>query len=166
MVIKELVDGKTTNFTISYQTDLSDVLSRAEALKATCEDDFEKLKQWFGITDGFGPSNRVKVIVDTAGFGSNGGYRPDGSSSMTINAFDHSGSTYAEDAVRAVFVAEMIEVLMSYNINVPGRTPSWQPACSDGEGLSRVAAALFYNEAYYSILISTEGSPPFLNFYR
>lgn len=160
MVISELVDGKTTNFSINYQTELSDALGRAKALKATCDADFERLRHWFGIKDGFGPSNRVKLIIDRADYGSNSGYHTDGSSSILINAFDGSGSVYVDDAVRAIFVGEMTEILMSYNIMVPGRSPSWQPLCSDGEGLSRVAAAIFYSDAYYSILVSDEVGPP------
>ncbi len=160
MVIRELVDGKTTNFSISYQSDLSDALGRAKALKTTCDIDFERLRHWFGIKDGFGPSNRVKLIIDKAGYGSNSGYRTDGSSSILINAFDGSGSIYADDAVRAIFVGEMAEILMSYNIFVPGRSPSWQPLSSDGEGLSRVAAAMLYKDAYYKVLISDEVGPP------
>jgi hypothetical protein len=118
MVITELIDGKTTNFSIRYQTDRSDALTRANALKATCEDDFKKLRQWFGITDGFGPSDRVTVTIDTARYGSNGGYIHDGKSSMLVNTFEGDG-IYANDAVRAIFVAEMSEILMSYNL-VPG----------------------------------------------
>jgi hypothetical protein len=53
MVILEPVDGKTTNFSIIYQSDtdvFSNALTRAKALKATCEKDFQELRQWFGIT--------------------------------------------------------------------------------------------------------------------
>lgn len=38
MVVKKLVDGKTTNFSIKYQTDLSDALTHAKALKAAGPD--------------------------------------------------------------------------------------------------------------------------------
>jgi hypothetical protein len=77
MVILELADCKTTNFSINYQTDLSDALGRTKALRTTCDADFERLRRWFGIKDGFGPSNRVKLIIDKADYGSNGGIRTD-----------------------------------------------------------------------------------------
>jgi hypothetical protein len=103
----------------------------------------------------------VKLIVDKASLGVNQGYHPDGSSYVLIDAFDHLGMPgYVDDAVRAVFVAEISEILMSYNIMVPGRTPSWQPGSSNGEGLSRVAAAMFYKDAYYRVLVSDELGPP------
>ena len=77
MVILELADCKTTNFSINYQTDLSDPLGRAKALRTTCDADFERLRRWFDIKDGFGPSNRVNLIIDKADYGSNGSIRTD-----------------------------------------------------------------------------------------
>ena len=56
--------------------------------------------------------------------------------------------------VFGLFVAEMIEVLMSYKGN-------WNPSNSGGEGLSRVAAELLYPEyaPRGKITSSTHGWP-------
>jgi hypothetical protein len=162
IVIINLHDGITENFIIKYDNELDNGLKRAQALKATCETDLDKLKQWFGVTSGFGTSNRVTLTIfkpskDIHFYGTNGGYMSDGTSYVLVYPFD-SSVLYGDDAVRAIFVSEMSEILMSYN-NL-GKTETWHPRGSDGEGLSRVVAAMFYKDAYYAVLVSDEVGPP------
>jgi hypothetical protein len=53
--------------------------------------------------------------------------------------------------VQSLFVAEIVEVLMSYNNQHTGTT-TWHPAGSDGEGLSRMLAGLWHPDGYYNVL--------------
>src|SRR4051812_2846925 len=140
--------GQTTNFTITYDDAFGDARHRAEALQRTCEKDFSRLASWFGVSAGFGPSNRATLQVETQSLANNNGYRANGTIRCSLHHFDGAvDSARADDAVRALFVAEFAEVLMSYR-NQTG-APAWNPAGSDGEGLSRVCAAVFYPDAYY-----------------
>jgi hypothetical protein len=140
--------GQTTNFTITYDDAFGDAKRRAEALRATCETDYAKLGSWFDVHTGFGPGNRVTLQVEKQGLARNWGYHADGTTRCSMHHFD--GATdkaRGDDAVRALFVAEFVEVLMDYrNQHV---AQAWNPAGSDGEGLSRVCAAVLYPDAYY-----------------
>lgn len=90
-------------------THYKDGLRRAKAPQATCESDFAKLRAWFTSTGGFGASNRVTVQVVPAGGGSNTEYSASGGASlMTVSGFDGNTKGPADDATRAVFVAEMV----------------------------------------------------------
>jgi hypothetical protein len=57
--------GQTTNFTYTYQDIYADAKRRAKVLMATCETDLVKIEKLFGITGGFGVSNRVTLQVDS-----------------------------------------------------------------------------------------------------
>src|SRR3978361_45100 len=145
--------GTTTNFIIKYQdTDYStnpprlfvNALRRAQQLMATCEADFRTLRGWFAINDGFGPSNLVTLQVETESLERNYGYKADGTTFIRMNPFDSaSDQALADDAVQGLFVAEAIEVLMDYR-NQKNQEISWHFNWSDGEGLSRVAAATLH----------------------
>src|SRR3954447_19014574 len=140
--------GQTTNFTITYDDAFGDARHRAEALQRTCEKDFSRLASWFGVSAGFGPSNRATLQVETQSLANNNGYRANGTIRCSLHHFDGAvDAARADDAVRALFVAEFAEVLMSYRNQTVA--PTWNPAGSDGEGLSRVCAAVFYPDAYY-----------------
>jgi len=142
--------GQTNHFTIQYQDTYADSLRRAQALQNRVESDFAKLLNWFGISAGFGPTNRVTLSVDKDSLARNYGYKKDGTTFVRMDPFQ--GATdqaLADDAVRALFVAEIVEVLMDYNNQTNGKT-TWAPSGSDGEGLSRVCAALLYPNPYYS----------------
>jgi hypothetical protein len=58
--------GQTANFTVKYQDTFANAQQRAQALKDRCETDFAQLKSIFGVTGGFGSSNRVTLRVDQA----------------------------------------------------------------------------------------------------
>ena len=150
--------GHTTNFTYLYQDNFADAKRRAQALMATCEADFSQCQKLFGVTGGFGTSNRVTLRVDQASLANNNRYHTDGSMLIVMNPFDGSAQEdLADDGVRALFIAEFVEVLMSYR-NYKTGTATWNEAASDGEGLSHVLAAFFYDDAYYKIL-----GGPFIN---
>ena len=134
---------QSTNFQVQFEstdflpTELKIVQPRAAALPSAFEADFATLCGWFGIPlgNGFGPSNRVIVTLSkTIRGASNGGYNTN-NPSMTVNV--NLGGT--QDSVVSLFVAEMIEILMSF----PGKW-RWQAGDSGGEGLSRVAADLLH----------------------
>src|SRR4051794_7390133 len=102
------VQYEETNFSA---TELPTVKRRAMAMPNSCEADFAALCGWFGlpVRKGFGPSNRVFVTLDGKIRGaSNSGYSTT-NSKMTVNVL-----APTDDAVLSLFVAEMIEILMSY----------------------------------------------------
>lgn len=152
--------GKTANFAIEYDSEFGDALRRAQALLSSCEADFAQLRGWFTSTGGFGPSNRITVFVTSYGGGGiNFRYQTDGTTKVIVDAFDGSpDKELADDATRAVFVAEVAEVLMGHQ-NFATGTTTWHPGWSDGEGLSRVSAELLYNDACYQLL----GGEPWAN---
>ena len=150
--------GHTTNFVIKYDNKIKDGLRRAKALKSSCEADFKQLRSWFTATGGFGVKNRVTVTVVKAGGGSNSRYQTGGNSWVKVNALDGSpNKKLADDGTRAIFVAEIVEVLMSYQ-DIKTKKTTWHPGWSDGEGLSRVTMELLYHEASYQLL-----GAPFVN---
>lgn len=147
--------GQTTNFTYIYQDIYVDAKRRAQALMATCEADLVKIEKLFGVSGGFGVTNRVTLQVDSppgdSAIALNNGYRTDGS---TLILMDPQNLFYledvADDAVRSEFIAEFAEVLMDYRAYQTG-TLTWNPGHSDGEGLSQVMAAYVYENAYYNV---------------
>ena len=141
--------GQTDNCDIWYQDNYSHANARAQALQSAVERDFAKMAAWFNINAGFGPSNRVKVLIDTASIARNNNYHADGTSLITITPFnDKPDNSMSANATRALFVAELVEISMSYNNQ--GRAISWNPSGSNGEGVSRLCAATLYPDAYYN----------------
>ena len=151
---------QTTNFIYTYDDTLSTAdqtaaIARANALAASCETDLTTLQGWFSVSGGLGSSNQITVIItkSIAGLGWNGGYQTSGKTQIKILPF--TGATSADAAARAVFVAEMSEVLMSYRNQQTGN-PTWIENNSMGEALSTVSEALLHPEGYYT---ATVGSP-------
>ena len=132
---------QSTNFVVQFESteftpaELAIVQPRAQAILNGFENDYGILCNWFGIVvgAGLGANNQVLVTLTKNIRGaSNGGYssyHP----RMTVNV--NIGGT--DDSVLSLFVAEMIEILMSYKGN-------WNAGDSGGEGLSRVAAELLH----------------------
>lgn len=144
--------GQTKNFVIQYQDTFTDGLRRAQALQKTVETDFAKLLGWFGVSAGFGPTNRVTVIVDQASLAFNHGYHSDGTTLVQVSPYQGTvNEDLGDDAARALFIAEISEVLMDYN-NQTTKNVTWVAGFSNGEGLSIVCTGLFYPEAYYTLL--------------
>jgi hypothetical protein len=132
----------TPNFQIQYDPadypapgELAAAQQRAQALVNGCEPDYAVLCERFGVAmgTGLGALNRVFVtLTKTVRGGSNGGYSKS-HPRMSVNP--EIGST--DDKVMAIFVAEMIEIMMSYK-------GPWNPGDSGGEGISRVAAQILH----------------------
>jgi hypothetical protein len=115
--------GTTENFVIKYEDSFAHAERRAEQLKATCESDFDVLKGWFGVTDGFGSTNRTILQVETEHLARNGGYKNDGTSFIRMDPCDGAAvQEEGDDAVQSLFVAEMIEILMSHRNKKTGVT--------------------------------------------
>ena len=84
--------GTTTNFLVTFQdTDpvtnqpLANAQRRAEQLMATCESDFAQVRGWFGINDGFGPSNRATLQVEPESLARNYGYKTGGATFIRMD---------------------------------------------------------------------------------
>jgi hypothetical protein len=142
--------GQTTNFTIKYQDDLPNAKHRAHKLMGVIESDFSTLRAWFKNVDGFGPSNRITVQLEgSQGGGWNQGYSSSGKTKIVADPYDANGTDpVADDCVMGIFVAEAIEVLMSWLNQHTGKT-TWDAGGSNGEGLSRVAFGLLHPVGYY-----------------
>jgi hypothetical protein len=140
----------TTNFVIQFNDAFNFAKQRAQKLQQSAEAEFATLRGWFQNTSGFGPSNRVTLLVDTRSLASNNGYHTNGSSLVIMNHFNAQGSDpMADDAVMGLFIAEIIEVLMSCR-DVQTGTNTWIENHSDGEGLSRMAVGLLHPASYYN----------------
>jgi len=138
---------------------------RATAVAATCDADLATLEDWFSVGGGFGPSNRVKVVFTNLdyGLGNNDGYSKDGGSLINIVPF--TGDPNGDAAARAVFVAELAEILMDYRNKVTQRT-TWLAGNSMGEALSTVCEALLHPEGYYPSPIRGPRIGPWLNYLK
>jgi len=140
----------TTNFVIQFNDAFNFAKQRAQKLQQSAEAEFATLRAWFQNTTGFGPSNRVTLRVDTKSLASNNGYHQNGTTLVIMNHFNGQGAAaLADDAVMGLFVAEIIEVLMSCRDVQTGNT-TWHEADSDGEGLSRMAVGLLHPASYYN----------------
>jgi hypothetical protein len=135
---------QSSNFLVQFESaeytsnELGIIRPRAQALPNGFEADYAKLCGWFGVAvgAGLGPANRVIVTLTKKIRGaSNTGYSTS-NPKMTVNAVI-GGS---DDSVLSLFVAEMIEILMSYK-------GKWNAADSGGEGLSRVAAQVLHPQS-------------------
>jgi hypothetical protein len=155
--------GTTANFSYLYNDSLVDpVVAKADAeyllQSGTCETDLSVMEGWFAVSGGFGPGNRINVVIDRSGaLGSNHGYQTGGATTIQVAPFDPDqpadnpglGTTTRQAQVRAVFVAEFAEVLMSYRTQVTGDSTWDHGANSMGEALSTVCEALRHPDGYY-----------------
>jgi hypothetical protein len=140
----------TTNFVIQFNDAFPFAKQRAQKLQQSAEGEFATLRGWFQNTTGFGTSNRVTLLVDTKSLASNNGYHTNGTSLVVMNHFNSQGSDpLADDAVMGLFIAEIIEVLMSCR-DFQTSNVTWVENHSDGEGLSRMAVGLLHAASYYN----------------
>jgi hypothetical protein len=155
--------GTTINFNYQYNDSLADpVVAKADAedllQSGACETDLSVMEGWFAVSGGFGPGNRINVVIDRSGsLGSNHGYQTGGATTIQVAPFDPNqpadspaiGTANRQAQVRAVLVAELAEVLMGYRTHVTG-DPTWDHgADSMGEALSTVCEALRHPDGYY-----------------
>ncbi len=141
--------GQTAYFTITYQDALVNAQRRAQALLDGVDNDFETLLDWFQLGhDGFGPSNRITVQVQTESLARNQGYKSDGTTFIAVDSLETAGNLGDEGAL-ALFVAEMSEVLMSYRAQKKGG--KWVANNSMGEGLSVFCVGTMHPKPYYTL---------------
>jgi hypothetical protein len=96
--------------------------------------------------------------VEPEALARNYGYKTGGATFIRMDPLNNfANQEQADDGVQGLFVAEIIEVLMEYR-NIKNKKISWHAKMSDGEGLSRVAAATLHPVGYYSAL-----DGPFVN---
>src|SRR5690242_2985886 len=126
---------------------IGDAFSRAMALAATCEADFEKLLELFRVPNVFGSGNRISVTIDSSiapkAAGENFGY-VDGGQSQILIVPTFAAGLNADAAARATFVHEMSEILMSYRQQkLNGK---WIANYSHGESLADICSAVLHPE--------------------
>ena len=140
----------TTNFVIQFNDAFPFAKQRAQKLQQSAETEFATLRSWFQNMAGFGASNPVTLLVDTKSLAWNNGYHPNGTTLVIMNHFNSQGADpLADDAVMGLFIAEIIEVLMSGRDVQTGKI-TWHEANSDGEGLSRMAVGMLHAASYYN----------------
>jgi hypothetical protein len=142
---------QSANFTINYDpAALPKSTTRANALFAVIENEFATLCGWFGVTGGFGAGNRVVVnfvLSLSKGGANNNGYHSDGSTTINLISRETDPSDANANAiVKMSFVAEFVEILMSYR-NTQG-PETWNAGYSHGEGLSLMCAQLRFPAGY------------------
>ena len=120
----------TTHFAVQHQDAPATFAGiqqlRAQQLRSTCESDFGYLRFQMGVpSSAFGPANRITLTVKqllTGYGGQNNGFHPGNGSEIDVAP----ASDVSDDAVRAAFVAELVEVLNSQRRNAG--TGGWSPA--------------------------------------
>jgi hypothetical protein len=142
---------QSTNFTINFDPAvLPNSPKRANALFRVVEEEFTTLTDWFGVTAGFGTGNRINInFVGSLpkGGANNFGYKSDGTTTMNLISRETDPSdSNAASIVQMSFVAEFVEILMSYR-NTQG-PETWNPSYSHGEGLSLMCAQLRFPAGY------------------
>lgn len=146
---------QSTNFNIQFDpTIFPNSPKRAQALLGVVENEFTVLTNWFNINAGFGPGNRVTVGLNMAdGSGANNnGYATGGNSTINLDAQDNNtNDADAAERVKMLFVAEFVEVLMSYNNQNGPQT--WNAGDSNGEGLSQLCSIERFRTGHYSYYI-------------
>jgi hypothetical protein len=152
--------AQTAHFLVALGDDTPATRAAAEAIAQTCEADLATLSSWFGVSwDDFPYGIWVSVDVDdkpgphadNVWFGT--------SQSPHIEVFGVGIENAAgredirDEMARMLFAAELAEVLMNFSGN------GWDPSTSNGEGLSRVAAAELHPLGYYRPAGSANNGP-------
>jgi len=132
----------TPNFIVQFDDAIPHAEEQAAALWAVVESEYLVLTDIFQVTGAFGPGNPLTLqlnVRDGAGFwGLNHGYQPAGPMTISLTVHETVPGAIAAQRVKAAFVAEFVELLMSYN-RLHGSV-AWNPAYSDGEALSQFMA--------------------------
>jgi len=134
----------TTNFNLKYDDSNAQADTMANAIAGVCETEFTALTSWFGITTGFGTSDRITVTVQSisAGGANNFGYSSRGGSVINVNFLPAGFSdANAAEIAKMMFVNEIVEIFMDFN-NKESGTTTWVAGHSDGEGLSQFCGIL------------------------
>ena len=109
----------TTNFLVQYDDALTNADKQAAALIGVVESELAALTGIFQVNNAFGPGNRVTLqlnVAPGAAFaGLNHGYQPAGPMIISFVVDETSPDDVAAQNIKGVFVAEFVEILMSYN---------------------------------------------------
>ncbi len=148
MAVQQL--AATTNFVVHYEDTTANAQDHAVQVGAVCDYELNVLNAWFGIHNAFGPTDRINVFLEPIGGGFNHEYWSGGRSEIHVT--DQRGSMIAENAkneiVKSIFVAELVEILMSYNNKSRGAV-TWNASDSAGEGLSQLCSIERYRTGHY-----------------
>jgi hypothetical protein len=145
--------GSTAHFKVFYENALgANGPTLADAVLATCENDYQRLENWFAVTPGGLP---FTIYVVTGSFGA---YHANCAATELHCAAD-TGTNIP--LIKMLMVAEADEVFM----NAQGH---WGCGLSTGEGLSRVLATELYPSALNGFTsaatwLNTAGRPDFVN---
>jgi hypothetical protein len=166
VALQQLPD--TTNFSIFWEDTIPNAQTRAQAISDICDHELGVLNGWFGISNAFGPSDRIKVYLDRPdnSGAQNFGYQGGGNSNIHLDVQSGNNSaTNAAAEVRMLFINELVEVLMSYNDQHQGKT-IWNAGDSAGEGLSQLlgierfrAGHYLYYPSFVDAWLQTAGRP-------
>jgi hypothetical protein len=141
----------TSNVLVQYEDTIPNALQRAQSLSNSVENEFLILRGWFGISGAaFGPNDRVSVFLDQPdGSGAfNQGYQSGGQSQIHLDVQSGNMSApNADEIVRMLFVAEVVEVFMNYNAQ--NGNVAWDPSDSAGEGLSQLCSIERVHAGHY-----------------
>jgi hypothetical protein len=122
--------GTTANFAVYFDGSIATGAVLADALLASCEWEYAKLRGWFG---GIAPAALpFNIYIDAGSFGARHTIRD--ATEIYCAAFAGDNS----DLVRFVIAAEAAAVLMT------GQGRGWNSGFSHGEGLSRCLATELY----------------------
>jgi hypothetical protein len=127
----QINQGSTAHFVVNYDNSLgANGLALANAVLATCERDYEKLRGYFGEIVPSGLPFTINIVPGSGG----AGHASCAATTISCDAFSGTNG----DLVRMLVVAETDEVFMA------DQAAGWDCAASNGEGLSRVLATQAY----------------------
>jgi hypothetical protein len=148
MTVQQL--PSTTNFTVFYEDAIPNSQARAQSISSIADAELTVLNGWFGITNAFGPNDRINVYLDRGdgSGGNNFGYQSGGKSNTHIDVQSANKSkANADDIIRMIFINELCEIQMSYASGHGG--PSWNAGDSAGEGLSQLIGLERFHRGHY-----------------
>lgn len=145
--------GKTTNFLVQYDDTIANSDKRAQALLAVVESEYTAMAGWFNIpATAFGTGDRITVNINKAENSGavNYGYSSGGGSNMSLDTqTSNANDAGAAEIIKMLFMAEFVEIFMSYNDQKIAST-YWQAGDSSGEGLSQYCTIERFKTGHYS----------------
>jgi hypothetical protein len=138
--------GVKPNFNIFYlDTPDTKLFNIAQAIEDNCENAFFILKDWFNVSNDFGPGHKIEVRVEPMTWREdagawNGGYNL---GIIDVNSDSVADDIFIDNVSMHLLVAELSEIFMDY-CNIQRGQNTWVSGESDGEGLSQFCAAELY----------------------
>lgn len=132
------LQGSTQHFNVYYNSDLgTDGKTIADGILKSCENEYNTLSQYFGITPNGIPFNLIITALSTNKDGKGGAFH-DSCAAIDLYEDVKINPSIDIDLTRMLVVAEEVEVFSdSQNVG-------WDCGASNGEGLSRVLATELY----------------------